>query len=501
MSSSLNRIKKNIIEAMQSANNQGTSAYDSVAEVRRVEGDTAWVHIAGGVDETPVKLTIAAKTGDIVQVRVGGGRAWITGNASAPPTDDHMANTANTTAKTANVTANQALQGANTAQNTADKAQNSADKAQNTATEAAKTASNYITSSEYGLMVSKNTGEVKETPTTATSRNILITGDNFQIRDGQKVLASYGENTTIGDLNGGNITFSRNGIELSDGVYKAASIKTISEEEENKTSVFTFNGQEAENISLSGRRWYATYYLDGVPSKIQSVIVSGASADIYFPNSQVIWYGYGYMLEGNSITVAVDGSYGETARWNWAAYDTLTVAYTKAARSTGVITGEEVYANNVFVRNPNETYVSLLDFIYPVGSIYMSVNSADPGTLFGGTWQQIQDRFLLSAGDTYAAGNTGGSADSVVVSHSHEQTAHSHGFTNGEKVWTTASGSTEPGNQISGDAKYYAATAKKDYTWRTRTTSETPDIKSTGESGAGKNMPPYLAVYVWKRIS
>ena len=60
---------------MQSANNQGTSAYDSVAEVRRVEGDTAWVHIAGGVDETPVKLTIAAKAGDTVQVRVGGGQS------------------------------------------------------------------------------------------------------------------------------------------------------------------------------------------------------------------------------------------------------------------------------------------------------------------------------------------------------------------------------------------------------------------------------------------
>ena len=72
MSSSLNRIKKNIIEAMQSANSQGTSACDSVAEVRRVEGDTALVHIAGGVDDTPVKLTIAAKAGDTVQVRVGG---------------------------------------------------------------------------------------------------------------------------------------------------------------------------------------------------------------------------------------------------------------------------------------------------------------------------------------------------------------------------------------------------------------------------------------------
>lgn len=122
MSSSLNRIKKNIIEAMQSANNQGTSAYDSVAEVRRVEGDTAWVHIAGGVDETPVKLTIAAKAGDVVQVRVGGGRAWITGNASAPPTDDKtaitaksLANIAGNRAKIAQKVADQAQIAANSA--------------------------------------------------------------------------------------------------------------------------------------------------------------------------------------------------------------------------------------------------------------------------------------------------------------------------------------------------------------------------------------------------
>ena len=108
MSSSFNRIKKNIIEAMQSTNNQGTSAYDSVAEVRRVEGDTAWVHIAGGVDETPVKLTVAAKAGDTVQVRVGGGRAWITGNATAPPTDDTAANKAKTTAATAQQSADDA---------------------------------------------------------------------------------------------------------------------------------------------------------------------------------------------------------------------------------------------------------------------------------------------------------------------------------------------------------------------------------------------------------
>lgn len=129
MSSSLNRIKKNVIEAMQSANNQSTSAYDSVAEVRRVDGDTAWVHIAGGVDETPVKLTIAAKAGDVVQVRVGGGRAWITGNASAPPTDDKTAIAAKSLADIAGNRANTAKATADIAQSTATAAQSAADSA------------------------------------------------------------------------------------------------------------------------------------------------------------------------------------------------------------------------------------------------------------------------------------------------------------------------------------------------------------------------------------
>lgn len=75
-----------------------TSAYDVAATVTRIEGDTAWVHIDGGVDETPVKLTVAAHEGDVVQVRVGGGTAWLTGNGSRPPTDDATAIVAKETA-------------------------------------------------------------------------------------------------------------------------------------------------------------------------------------------------------------------------------------------------------------------------------------------------------------------------------------------------------------------------------------------------------------------
>lgn len=48
---------------------------------------------------------------------------------------------------------------------------------------------------------------------------------------------------------------------------------------------------------------------------------------------------------------------------------------------------------------------------YPVGSIYMSVNSTNPGELFGGTWEQIQGRFLLGQGSGYSVGAMGGEAN------------------------------------------------------------------------------------------
>lgn len=82
------------MESMQKTSQPKTSAYDTTAEVRRIEDGVAWVHIAGGVDETPVRLTINAKEGDNVQVRVSGGTAFLVGNGTAPPTDDTRANIA-----------------------------------------------------------------------------------------------------------------------------------------------------------------------------------------------------------------------------------------------------------------------------------------------------------------------------------------------------------------------------------------------------------------------
>lgn len=87
-----------ILRDMIGARAPATSGYYTPATVTRIEGNTAWVHIDGGVDETPVKMTIAAHAGDKVQVRVGGGTAWLTGNGSRPPTDDALAELAKLTA-------------------------------------------------------------------------------------------------------------------------------------------------------------------------------------------------------------------------------------------------------------------------------------------------------------------------------------------------------------------------------------------------------------------
>ena len=131
---------------------------------------------------------------------------------------------------------------------------------------------------------------------------------------------------------------------------------------------------------------------------------------------------------------------------------------------------------------------------YPVGSIYMSVNSTDPSTLFGGSWERIQDRFLLASGNSYGAGSTGGSAKATLPSHTH--TFGSGGYQMwGAKIGTV---STESGNQISGDAKYYAAvkgSSTANYKW-----IENVDGKGVSDVSQA-NMPPYLAVYVWKRTA
>ena len=160
-----------------------------------------------------------------------------------------------------------------------------------------------------------------------------------------------------------------------------------------------------------------------------------------------------------------------------------------------------------------DNVIGTVDLIYPVGSIYMSVNSTSPQTLFGGTWERIQDKFLLASGSTYENGATGGSADAVVVSHTHTQNAHSHTLDNSKNYVVASNNAYAEGvkrlatrddtggyylrSDYDSSITVYTNTANATATRQ----SESGDDERNGESGTGKNMPPYLAVYMWKRTA
>lgn len=170
----LSKTLGSIIDSIIEAKKDETEAYDSSATVLRDDGDILWVHIPGGVDETPIKKTIDAKRGDVIQVRVGGGTAWATGNQTAPPTDDTKAKEADTKAKDANILAK-------LAKKTADKA--------------GKTATNYLSwSAEYGLIVSE---DATEDPTEMEGGNTRITSDGMEVYKGQTLLAHFGREIAL----------------------------------------------------------------------------------------------------------------------------------------------------------------------------------------------------------------------------------------------------------------------------------------------------------------
>lgn len=122
---------------------------------------------------------------------------------------------------------------------------------------------------------------------------------------------------------------------------------------------------------------------------------------------------------------------------------------------------------------------------YPVGAIYMSLDSTSPAILFGGTWERILGRFLLAAydGAGYYGGNTGGEATHKLTVD--EMPSHSHT----PKGWAY---------QVKVDGSSSIVALTSDYT---TVDNWSPPTNAVGGGQAHNNMPPYLAVYMWKRTA
>ena len=142
--------------------------------------------------------------------------------------------------------------------------------------------------------------------------------------------------------------------------------------------------------------------------------------------------------------------------------------------------------NQLFFQTVGSNFV--LDNIYPVGSIYMNVNSTNPGTLFGGTWEQIQGRFLLGMSSSYPAGSQGGEAEHTLTME--EMPYHNHAMAYGPDSSGGATGFS-----------YGIAAGSATNSEGGRGYASNLGTFPAGGSYSHNNMPPYLSVYIWKRTA
>lgn len=184
----MNEFVKEIASAMKESK---TKAYDTVAKVLRVDEKTAYVHIDGGADETPAQMAINCKSGDTVKIRVSGGKAWLTGNLTSPPTDDTAANEANKTATKVK----------KSYENFKDVTEENFISQEGKISEAAKVATNFM---EYidgtGLIVGDMRGDT-------LGQNTLLDSSGMAVRKGNDELVRFGAAPIIITNKHGELTY------------------------------------------------------------------------------------------------------------------------------------------------------------------------------------------------------------------------------------------------------------------------------------------------------
>lgn len=252
-------VSKDLVNLLRESEKRGTQGYDTQAEVLRVDEDTVWVKIPGGVPETPIQKTIDAKAGDLVQVRVSGGNAWLVGNASAPPTDDTTAVRVEQKLTERVEVVQEELQKQIEAINIAGE-----ENQYFWHTEEGTDTGSHITEipqedfianpSGFNVLI-RSVGIALRNALTellqiasnfirigsATGKNVYISNENVNINDGSNTVAQFGETTRIGSTNS-NSQVVIDGNNSVIGMYEAGNTGTV-----NLEGAFT-----AEKISFGG---------------------------------------------------------------------------------------------------------------------------------------------------------------------------------------------------------------------------------------------------------
>lgn len=143
----------------------------------------------------------------------------------------------------------------------------------------------------------------------------------------------------------------------------------------------------------------------------------------------------------------------------------------------------------------------LLDLIYPIGTYYWSSNQTDPGELFGGIWESVQDKFILAAGPNFPAGLTGGESEHVLTKEELPNIKGQLQFrqadnTNIVDLYNESSNSPFSIQKLGGNSWSYQLTkAANSNNYK----NDVITFDLGGQDMAHNNMPPYETAYCWKR--
>lgn len=215
---------------------------------------------------------------------------------------------------------------------------------------------------------------------------------------------------------------------------------------------------------------------------------------------------FGGIAEGDGFNVKMDATFSEKVNMKknlqvdgnvTGKYLTGTWLQTIATTDLGKTPPKVAVLDNsgwIYYRTP-------VDLIYPVGSIYMSINATNPKELFGGTWEQIQGRFLLGMSSSYPAGSQGGEATHTLTTS--EIPFHNHAI--GQEGNTSKILPTQIAVSDSSQSEYVTTLQGGASGWYKSSVAWDGRISTRNQTSpygqSHNNMPPYLAVYIWKRTA
>ena len=257
-------------------------------------------------------------------------------------------------------------------------------------------------------------------------------------------------------------SFSSPGVAGTGGYVKLATFTIIAENADSPITLVLSRRQEISPMTLNVCFRNSTM----TSSTLSSFVYEGSNYAAFLHQSSTLVWDL-YVQKGSD-------------------YDTLTIqdwwmSKTMDSRVELTFPGTLVSAvPTTYYRATPAQLRSLLDYIYPVGSIYISYSQVDPGTMFGGTWTRIENAFLWGCDSSGTIGQTGGEKTHTLTTA--EIPSHTHG-------------ATYTGN----------ATGTKKYPWFDSVvgsgTAMGYEAISAGSGESHNNMPPYIQVAIWRRTS